>query len=123
MKFLVDMPLSPAVAGWLNARGHKAVHAWDIGLGRAPDSDILQKAAEEERVVVTCDLDYPRLLALAGAKGPPLILIRSGNYSETEVLELLERVLRAIPEQDLARSLVVVDRSRVRKLALPIRPG
>ena len=32
MRFLVDMPLSPALAVWLVERGHDAVHAAAIGL-------------------------------------------------------------------------------------------
>jgi hypothetical protein len=32
--------------------------------------------------VVTVDLDYPRLLALAAAAGPGLILFRRGDWSE-----------------------------------------
>ena len=86
MKFLVDMPLSPALADWLVARGHDAVHASAMGLDRAADTEILTRAARDARTVVTADLDYPRLLALAGA----------------------------------GRSIIVIDRSRVRRRRLPI---
>lgn len=44
MKFLVDMPLSPALADWLVERGHDAVHALSVGLERAPDESILERA-------------------------------------------------------------------------------
>ena len=82
MKFLVDMPLSPALARWLGIRGHDAVHAAELGLGRAADTRILAQALQDGRTVVTADLDYPRLLALAGAVGPSLILFRGGDWSE-----------------------------------------
>ena len=81
MKFLVDMPLSPALADWLVARGHDAVHASRIGLALAPDETILAHAGKEHRVVVTADLDFPRLIALAQADGPGLILFRGGHFS------------------------------------------
>ncbi len=67
MKFLVDMPLSPALAAWLRNRGHDAVHAVELGFHRSSDADILAHAKSEARTVVTADLDYPRLLALARA--------------------------------------------------------
>jgi hypothetical protein len=35
--------------------------------------------------VVTADLDYPRLLALAGVERPSLILFRGGDWSEHDV--------------------------------------
>jgi predicted nuclease of predicted toxin-antitoxin system len=69
VKFLVDMPLPPALARWLAAQGHDAVHADAVGLGRSTDREILTRARQEARTVVTADLDYPRLPALTGAEG------------------------------------------------------
>ena len=75
MRFLVDMPLSPRLAQWLVEQGHEAVHAAGIGLHDAPDTTILQRALGERRIVVTADLDYPRLLATTQAEGPGIILL------------------------------------------------
>jgi len=70
VKFLVDMPLPPALAQWLATQGHDTVHASAMGLDRSADTEILTRARQEARTVVTADLDYPRLLPLAGAQGP-----------------------------------------------------
>ena len=86
MSFLVDMPLSPALAAWLRDQGHDAVHAADLGLNRAPDIDIMARAKREGRTIVTADLDYPRLLALARTTEPSLILFRDGDWSEADVI-------------------------------------
>jgi predicted nuclease of predicted toxin-antitoxin system len=123
VKFLVDMPLSPAVARWLEQEGHDAVHAYDIGLSHASDEEVLHKAREEERVVVTADLDYPRLLALSGAGGPGLILFRGGDYGEKQIIELMGRVMASIPAPEFSSSVIVVDKKRIRKRRLPIEPG
>jgi predicted nuclease of predicted toxin-antitoxin system len=72
VKFLVDMPLSPELATWLRAEGHDAVHANELSMNRSPDADILQAAAHTGRVVITADLDFPRLLAGLGSAGPGL---------------------------------------------------
>jgi predicted nuclease of predicted toxin-antitoxin system len=42
----------------------------------------LALARREQRVVITADLDFPRMLALSAAEGPGLILFRGGNYSD-----------------------------------------
>jgi predicted nuclease of predicted toxin-antitoxin system len=55
VKFLVDMPLSPAVARWLVQQEHDAVHASAADLERAPDRAILARAAVDERIVVTVE--------------------------------------------------------------------
>jgi predicted nuclease of predicted toxin-antitoxin system len=55
-----------------------------IGQDRATDRALLELARREERIIITADLDFPRLLALSAAKGPGLILFRGGNYSDAE---------------------------------------
>lgn len=123
MKFLIDMPLSPALATWLVQQGHDAVHALELGLARASDEVILQRAGGEQRVVVTADLDYPRLLALARAEGPGLILFRGGNYSEQEAVDGLRRTLETIPDRELPNSIVVIEKGRIRRRRLPLEPS
>src|ERR1039458_6031641 len=81
------MPLSPDLAQWLRAEGHDAVHADELSMNRSPDSEILQTAARSGRVVITADLDFPRLLAAPGSTSPGLILLRGGNYTEAESRE------------------------------------
>src|ERR1700737_983222 len=114
------MPLPPALAQWLVSQGHDAVHASAVGLDRSTDTEILARARQEARTVVTADLDYPRLLALAGAAGPSLILFRGGNWSEADVLARMEQVLDGLGESEITRSIIVVDRIRVRRRRLPI---
>ncbi len=121
MKFLIDMPLSPELVLWLKQCQHNAVHALHMGLDRASDEELIMRARQEQRVVITADLDFPRLLALTSADGPGLILFRGGNYSESEMRVLLERVLQTVPVEELKRSVVVVDRRRIRYRRLPIR--
>ncbi len=123
MRFLVDMPLSPELAVWLGQQGHDAVHALKAGLDRAPDEVILERARNEQRVVVTADLDYPRLFALAQAEGPGLILFRGGNYSEQEAVERLRRVLETVPNEELPNSIVVIEKGRIRRRRFPLEPG
>ena len=120
MRFIVDMPLSPALASWLNGEGHDAVHAASLGLHRATDGEIITRAIEESRTIITADLDYPRLLALARAEGPSLILFRGGDWSEAELVARMQQILGSLPDPDIARSLLVVTRDRVRRRRLPI---
>jgi predicted nuclease of predicted toxin-antitoxin system len=86
-----------------------------LGCIRISDNRILDVARAEGRVVVTADLDFPRLLATLGVTGPGLILLRGGNHNERESLDCLRRVLLAVPERDLPRAIVVVDREKIRR--------
>lgn len=114
------MLISPALARWLRTRGHDAVHASALGLDRAADIQILAQALQDGRTVVTADVDYPRLLALAGAVGPTLILFRGGDWSEVAVIARMQQILDGLNENELTRSIIVVERGRVRRRRLPI---
>lgn len=96
------------------------MHATDLGLHRAADNEIMARAKHDVRTIVTADLDYPRLLAVAHASEPSLILFRNGNWSEAEVRTRLSEILATLTEDDIACSIIVVDRDRVRRRRLPI---
>jgi predicted nuclease of predicted toxin-antitoxin system len=120
MRFLLDMPVSPSLIAVLESHEHEAVHAYRIGKGEASDTELMDLARVEERVIITADLDFPRLLALARTRRPGLILFRGGNYSDAEMRGLLERVLTQVPAKRLSNSICVVDRKRIRITQLPI---
>lgn len=114
------MPLAPALAAWLTEQGHDAVHAADLKLDRAADSDIIGRAQLDGRTIVTADLDYPRLLALGQKVNPSLILFRDGDWGDSEVIARMSAVLNTLSEHDVEQSIIVVERHRVRRRRLPI---
>ena len=111
------------LAKWLVRQGHDAVHALEVELDRALDEVIFGKALYEQRVIITADLDYPRLLALAQTEGPGVILFRGGNYSEQEALDRLRIALETIPNEELPSSIIVIEKRRIRRRRLPLEPG
>jgi predicted nuclease of predicted toxin-antitoxin system len=121
VKALLDMPVSFKLLDVLEAQGHKGVHAHEIGKDRASDRELLEIARREGRVIITADLDFPRLLALSEAEGPAgIILFRGGNYSDSEMCQLLERVLDEVHSEVLESSICVVDQKRIRITQLPL---
>jgi predicted nuclease of predicted toxin-antitoxin system len=120
MRFLIDMSLSPLLTEWLQGEGHEVVHAAHIGLGQSPDKEIIARARKESRIIVTADLDYTRLLALAGSSSPGIILFRGGNYSDKEMVALIKRALMTVSSDQMLDSIVVIDKKSVRRRRLPI---
>jgi predicted nuclease of predicted toxin-antitoxin system len=89
-------------------------------LSAADDTDILQRAREDERVVVTLDADFHALLALSAATSPSVIRIRIERLRAQALTNLLLTVLGEVAE-DLERGVVVtVEPSRVRMRRLPL---
>ena len=120
MKFLIDMPLSPNMAKWLFDQGYDAIHVAEIGLHDATDAVIMARAKAEFRTIITADLDYPDFLAASRATAPSLILFRGGNWCEADITTRMGETLAALAEDDIARSIIVVERNRIRRRRLPI---
>ena len=96
MKFLVDAQLPRKLCAWLRGAGHDVRHTLDLPLGnRTPDSVVLSIAAQESLVVVTKDDDF--LQSHLIAKRPEkLLLIATGNISNTELQTIFNKNLAAI---------------------------
>lgn len=72
MRFLVDEMYGERVAELLCERGHDAVHVRSIGLGGAPDADVLARAVDEARTLVTENAsDFVPLLDQRQSAGVP----------------------------------------------------
>ena len=104
----------------LCAADHDAVHLRDEGLIRLPDPDIVAKAAEEQRVVLTFDLDFGDILAVARAEAPSVIIFRLRNQTPAAVNPRSFRVIAGC-ESELAGEIVMVDDQGYRVRRLPIR--
>jgi predicted nuclease of predicted toxin-antitoxin system len=115
LKFLVDMPLPPGLAAWLRQEGHDAVHAGQIGLHRAPDTGIIAHAAAENRIIVTADHDFPKLLMAMEAASASAILFRGGDFNDAAAFEYMRRALAVIDADEPRRFLMTADRHRVRR--------
>jgi predicted nuclease of predicted toxin-antitoxin system len=93
-----------------------------MGLATAEDTEILEKARQENRIVVTLDSDFHTLLALTGAVGPSVIRVRIEGLRAQPVVVLLQKVL-AEWEDDLNKGvLLTVQADRIRMHRLPIVP-
>lgn len=121
MRFLADMGVSQRVVAWLRDQGHDAVHLRDEGLQRLPDRQLFSRAISEDRIILTFDLDFGEIAALAGRQAASVILFRLKNPRTPHVVERLAAVLEISAEPLTAGSLIVIEDSRHRVRTLPIR--
>lgn len=123
MRFLLDQNQSPLLGEYLATAGHDAVHARDRDMRTAPDTAILQVAAEEGRVVISADTDFGDLLAQTNLSGPSVLLIRrQGQRRASELAQLIVANLDGFSDDLDNGAIVVLDADRVRVRQLPIRP-
>lgn len=120
MKFLADMGISLSVVRSLRNRGHDAVHLREGQWHRLSDEEILRKAEEEGRIVLTMDLDFGDLLAMGIRRFPSVILFRLYDETPASVTPKLFDVLAQCRNELAAGSIVVVEDTRYRLRRLPI---
>ena len=74
MNFLIDNALSPQVSIGLKQAGYDSVHVRDYGMQSASDTEILARALNENRIIVSADTDFGTLLACNTENKPSHLL-------------------------------------------------
>ena len=120
MKFLLDMGISPKTANYLLNLGHDAVHLHAEGLDCLPDSEILKRACEEGRVLLTHDLDFGELIAASEAGTPSIIIFRLRNMRPKQVNRYLHAVISQHQSALEQGSVVSVSEGQIRIRTLPV---
>jgi predicted nuclease of predicted toxin-antitoxin system len=95
LRFLIDNALPPQVADLLVAAGHDAVHVRSYGMQAARDEEILARALEEDRIVVSADSDFGAILAAQEAERPSFLLFRDPNL--LVAVDYVNMLLSALP--------------------------
>jgi predicted nuclease of predicted toxin-antitoxin system len=119
MKFLGDMGISPKSTEFLQTLGYDAVHLLQ-GLERLPDSEIMEKALTEGRIVLTHDLGFGDLLAASGERLPSVIIFRLQNMTPQNVNRYLQAIISQYSNELKQGVVVSVTEARIRVRDLPL---
>lgn len=120
IKFLADMNISPQTVKFLKQQGWDIIRVSDVLPMAASDIEILNFARQDNRVIITYDLDFSMLVALSGNNQPSLITLR---VSSTNPIVITQKILEIIPqvETELQAGCAITindDNLRIRKLPI-----
>ena len=121
MKLLLDQGLPRSTVELLCQSGFTAEHVSDIDLSNAEDTEILQRAFDNEQIIITLDSDFHTLLALSCAEQPSVIRIRIEGLRAESLFHLLKHVLEVCRENLQQGYAVTVEPSRIRMRSLPFQ--
>ena len=97
VKLLLDENVSPKVAAELaRVDGLDACHVRDRGLLAATDAEVLERAYDEDRVLVTANVADFLKLARARDVHPGIVLFEDGALPRAEQLRLIRLAVAAI---------------------------
>lgn len=112
MRFLVDECAGPALAEWLQAQGHEVFSVYDLARGMG-DDEIVQKALDENWIIVTNDKDFGEKVYRDRKLHRGVILLRLDDERAASKIGVMTRLLRSYAER-LADQFVVVTEKSVR---------
>jgi len=123
VKFVVDMNLSPQWCAVLAAEGWDAVHWSKIGDVSADDRTVLEWARNNDRIVLTHDLDFGAILAATKTDAPSVVQIRVQDVLPAALGPRMVTILRAYEVALTAGALMVVEAGKQRVRILPLSNG
>lgn len=120
MRFLADMGVSERLVAWLRDNGHDAVHLRELGLHCLPNGDIFKMAIDQQRVVLTFDLDFGEIVAASHGAVVSVVLFRLHNTTTPNLISRVEIVLLNLQDELEHGAVIVVEDARCRVRRLPI---
>ena len=121
MRFLADAGISPKTVDFLKQLGHDATHVRTLGLQRAPDARVVDRARTDGSIVLSFDLDFGDILALGVMDKPSAIIFRLADERADSVNARLSTVLTERSADLESGALILVEDTRYRVRKLPIR--
>jgi predicted nuclease of predicted toxin-antitoxin system len=92
MRFLIDESVSIDVANYLRSAGHDVVHIAEIAAGTF-DEDVLNRAVEGNRILITNDKDFGELVFRSGQPHHGVLLFRLKNENAPNLVNVLTSLL------------------------------
>jgi predicted nuclease of predicted toxin-antitoxin system len=119
MRLLADENVEPIVVEWLRVTRHDVLHMLEADPG-APDTVVLERARDEQRVLITYDRDFGELVFRTGAVTAGVLLLRLSPAAPAERLVLLQARWTLFADRLEGSFVVVADHKvRVRQLRRP----
>jgi len=120
MKLLLDQGLQRSAVILLRESNVDAVHVGEIAMFESEDLDIITRADQDNRIVVTLDADFHTLLALNELTSPSVIRIRIEGLKAEARKKLLSAVIIECTEDLQNGASITIDSNRVRIRKLPL---
>jgi predicted nuclease of predicted toxin-antitoxin system len=120
MRLLADLHIAPRTVQFLRTLGHDILRVTDLLPATASDETIVECAAQEQRIILTQDLDMTAIIALSRRQYPSLVTLRLSSVRIEFVNTVLHRTLPVLEQDLLQGALVTIEDSRVRLRRLPL---
>jgi predicted nuclease of predicted toxin-antitoxin system len=121
MRLKLDENLDVRLAIWLKSLGHDAETVRSEALSGAPDQALFSVVHQENRCLVTLDLDFADPVRFPPTGSPGIIVLRAPVPSMSMIRRLLEQALLRARSESPADQIWIVEPGRIRSWSSPER--
>lgn len=114
MKFKIDENLPAEFASIFREATFEAHTVTDERLSGTEDSRLFDRCREENRVLVTLDLDFANVQTYPPKSHPGVIVFRSRSQDKSTLIDLLKRLIPVLKRRSAGQELWIVERDRIR---------
>jgi predicted nuclease of predicted toxin-antitoxin system len=114
MKFKLDECLDVRLATLFTNAGHDVKTAFEEKLSGSPDQHVYSVCLQEERILLTQDMDFSNPFRFSPLSSQGIIVLRNPSQLITDAEYLVRVVIMKIPEESPQGHLWIVDRQRIR---------
>jgi predicted nuclease of predicted toxin-antitoxin system len=114
VKFKLDENLSPSLARLFTAAGHDAHSVIEQALGGQPDERVIDVCGQEQRALITFDLDFSNIHAYPPHQYAGIAVLRLASQAHSAAEAAIERILALLPQERFSGTLWIVEADRVR---------
>ncbi|MFX0207006.1 MAG: DUF5615 family PIN-like protein [Candidatus Hodarchaeota archaeon] len=111
MKWVLDVNVTKKVQKFLEDRGDDVVTLIDLGFRRIQNGEVLQKAKELNRILISYDRDF---IVITRGKHPGVVVIQIHPSIDEEILPVLEKFLNEYEiESKIPNHLMILEKTKI----------
>ena len=114
MRFKIDQNLPIEAATLLTAAGHDAMTVYQQSLSGSPDERIVDVCKDENRILITADLDLSDIRHYPPSQAPGYMVLRLPRQSKQALLDLLSKAIPMLAVHPINGLLWIVEPDRLR---------
>ncbi|MGJ3251134.1 MAG: DUF5615 family PIN-like protein [Elainellaceae cyanobacterium] len=114
MKFKIDENLPLEAVEMLQQADYDAIAIYDQGLNGESDQILSQVCQQENRILVTFDLDFADIRRYPPAQYPGIIVLRLPQQDKPYVLLVFQKLIPKLTLEPLENHLWIVEENRLR---------
>lgn len=114
MDFKLDENLPEALKVALHKSGHDAHTCIDEGIAGSIDPVVASHAADEDRILITLDLDFADIRNYPPGTHPGIIVLRLVRQDAASCIRAVESCLTQLVPDDIQNNLIISEDTRIR---------